>query len=200
MPKQSESLPQSVGLKRTLLNQSGYVMVSNALIWGFPYLSEPALKTYLLLESLNWDPDGPGEVWYSRDALANLRGCPHQTLSWHFRELLHFGLLRKVERPGDTNLWEIPPLPRLELQRAVFVRNCLTKLKAKDRPTDMQEAFRAWCERCKPDFVRALAKVDNLVEDWQAIRSSRQSKSKRRPEHQAHIDALRDKTKPLKTE
>jgi DNA-binding transcriptional ArsR family regulator len=77
--------------------------IPNAVLRGYPELSDGAKLTYLVLESYDWpDKDGfsKGKCWPSIETIAAARGKSYDTVSRHLKELEAAGLIRVESGQG----------------------------------------------------------------------------------------------------
>jgi DNA-binding transcriptional ArsR family regulator len=77
--------------------------IPNAVLRGYPELSDGAKLTYLVLESYDWpDKDGysKGKCWPSIETIAAARGKSYDTVSRHLKELEVAGLIRVESGQG----------------------------------------------------------------------------------------------------
>lgn len=154
-----------------------YVIVPKALIHGFPYLSDAAKLAYILLLSLDYNDKR--EVWLRRERLAMLRGVPWQTSHWHLRELLHYGLVERIDRRGTTNVWQINPLPQIELLRAEHIKAWIRDGAGVNWPGSFQDSFREWLKLSHPGRLDDLAVLHKSDAQWREIRKARRAQDRR---------------------
>lgn len=182
--RQPRKNPQ-VGIQMPLERRVGYVQVSKSLVYGYPYVSDGAKLTYILLLSLDYQERG--EVWYGGDKLAKLRGVAGWgALYWHLRELTHFGLIERQERPYARGMmWAIgsPLRLQLELERSHHIRAYMSGRDGVGDPlpwpTNFDRSFRDYVYRTASQFIADLETTDALVREWHDIRSRRQSHRRR---------------------
>jgi len=96
-----------------------FTQVDNALIFGYPYLTDAEKMTYLAIDSFDWPDKAGSRKGYAFPAvkkLAELRRLDVRTIQRHLDNLENAGLIRRESWPGKPNrLWIRTPGERVAL-------------------------------------------------------------------------------------
>jgi|LSQX01.1.fsa_nt_gb DNA-binding MarR family transcriptional regulator len=92
---------------------TGFTQISNAILRGYPELSDGEKVTYAVLKSFAYVSP---ETFVGEETLARARSCTVSTISRHLTKLIDVGLVRVRRRgQGKTNIWMITRIPREKL-------------------------------------------------------------------------------------
>lgn len=97
MPESHPASNSPVSAARRVRLTAHSTTISNAVLLGYPKLSDGAKLTYMVLESYDWpDKDGysKGKCWPSIETIATTRGKSYDTVARHLKELETAGLIR----------------------------------------------------------------------------------------------------------